>query len=129
MKNFSFYILSAVTFLILPFSVGAQGIAGGDETGGEIGDFLTSILDFVDSIIIPFILSIGFLIFVWGMFKYFIQGGDNDDEKEKGKSLIMYAIAGFVVIAAFWGIVNIITQGIGLDDEGLRDTPKANLLD
>lgn len=49
------------------------------------------------------------------MFKYFIQGGANDEAKESGKSLIMYAIAGYVVILAFWGIVNIISNGLGLE--------------
>ncbi len=61
------------------------------------------------------------------MFKYFIQGGANDEAKESGKSLIMYAIAGYVVILAFWGIVNIISGGLGLEG-GVLDAPSSNLI-
>lgn len=84
---------------------------------------MDDILRFIDSVVIPFILSIGFLLFVWGMFQYFIRGGANEEAKESGKSLIMYAIAGYVVILAFWGIINILTSGLGLE-QGLNYTPE-----
>ncbi|MBP9717399.1 MAG: hypothetical protein KBD44_01655 [Candidatus Pacebacteria bacterium] len=123
MKSFlSFVVLAGLT---VAFPVSAASFLGGGQ-GGEIGTAMTSILKFIDSIVIPFILSIGFLVFVWGMFKYFIQGGANDEAKESGKSLIMYAIAGYVVILAFWGIVNILSNGIGLEDT-LDSTPSATV--
>ena len=124
MKN-SFHILGgAVLAFIFPVVTFAQVLGGGD--GGEIGTALGDVLGFIDGIVIPFILSIGFLVFVWGMFKYFIQGGANDEAKESGKSLILYAIAGYVVILAFWGIVNIISNGLGLEDT-LESTPSATV--
>ncbi len=123
MKSFlSFVVLAGFA---VAFPVSAASFLGGGQ-GGEIGTAMTSILKFIDSIVIPFILSIGFLVFVWGMFKYFIQGGANDEAKESGKSLIMYAIAGYVVILAFWGIVNILSNGIGLEDT-LDSTPSATV--
>lgn len=100
------------------------GIAGGETTNSEIGAFMGNVLEFITTVILPFILAIGFLVFVWGIFKYFILGGANDEAKESGKSLIMYAIGGFVVILAFWGIVNIISNGLGLEDS-LDSTPNA----
>lgn len=118
----SFLSLVVLAGLSIAYPASAQLLGGGD--GGEIGTSLDAILLFIDGVIIPFILSIGFLVFVWGMFKYFIQGGANDEAKESGKSLIMYAIAGYVVILAFWGIVNILTSGIGLDG-GLQYAPQA----
>ncbi len=119
-------MLKFLTLLVVlaPVFVEAQVLGGGD--GGEIGSALGDILGFIDGIVIPFILSIGFLVFVWGMFKYFIQGGANDEAKESGKSLILYAIAGYVVILAFWGIVNIISNGLGLEDT-LEETPQATV--
>ncbi len=116
----------AVSFLILPAFASAQ-LAAQDNGAGAIGESLGNILSFIDGVVIPFILGIGFLVFVWGIFKYFIQGGANDEAKESGKSLILYAIAGYVVILAFWGIVNIISSGIGLEGEAL-DAPSANLI-
>ena len=120
MKLFLSLVILAGFAVASPASAAILG--GGD--GGEIGGAIEAILRFIDGVVIPFILSIGFLVFVWGMFKYFIQGGANDEAKESGKSLIMYAIAGYVVILAFWGIVNILTSGIGID-KGLQYAPQA----
>ncbi len=118
----SFLSLVVLAGLVVAFPASAAILNGGD--GGEIGGALDAILRFIDSVIIPFILAIGFLMFVWGMFNYFIRGGANEEAKESGRSLIMYAIAGYVVILAFWGIINILTSGLGLD-EGLQYVPQA----
>ena len=74
-----------------------------------------NILTVVNTVVIPFIIGIGFLVFVWGMFKFFIVGGSNDEEKEKGKNLMIYATLGFVLIIVFWGIVNLLTASTGLE--------------
>ncbi len=123
MKNFLYGLLAAV-IVALPAITQAQngGIAQGQTTASSLGVFMTNVLNFINTVLIPFILAIGFLVFVWGVFKYFILGGANDEAKESGKSLIMYAIGGFVVILAFWGIVNIISNGIGLESR-LDSTP------
>ncbi|MCU0678404.1 MAG: hypothetical protein MUF19_02320 [Candidatus Pacebacteria bacterium] len=122
------FLFSLVIFagLTVSLSANAQGNFLGGGEGGDIGSAMETILEFIDGIVIPFILSIGFLVFVWGMFKYFIQGGANDEAKESGKSLIMYAIAGYVVILAFWGIVNILSNGLGLE-EALDSTPSVQV--
>lgn len=116
-------LFTVFALVILPTTVFGQGIAQGADTSNELGAFMTNVLDFINSVVIPFILAIGFLVFIWGIFQYFIVGGANEEAKENGKSLIMYAIGGFVVILAFWGIVNIISNGIGLEDT-LDSTPE-----
>ena len=86
MKNFLFGLLATV--LMLPaFTFAGNGIAGGDVQGGELGGFMSNVLDFITTIILPFILAIGFLVFVWGIFKYFILGGANDEAKESGRKI------------------------------------------
>jgi hypothetical protein len=115
MKNIKYLALSSL--LALPGLAGAADF-GGD---GDLENFLQSILDFTNDVIIPFILGIAFLLFVWGMFQYFIAGGANEEAKEKGKSLLIYAILGFVVIIVFWGIVNLLAGSTGLDDGSLEE--------
>ena len=52
--------------------------------------------------------------------------GDNrDDAGEIGEFM---KIAGYVVILAFWGIINILTDGIGLGGESLDSVPNSNLI-
>jgi len=123
MKKISL-VITSLTFILLPFITQAVDFLGNVGSGGDLGIALESILEFINSVLIPFLLAIGFFVFVWGIIKYFVIGGDNDDAKASGKSLIIYAIAGFVVILAFWGIVNIISSGIGLNDATLDDTPQ-----
>jgi hypothetical protein len=108
--------LVATAVLLLPAAAFAQGLAD-DASGGGIGVLLTNILNFTNATLIPFIIGIGFLVFVFGMFQYFIAGGANDEKKESGKSLMIYATLGFVFIIIFWGIVNLLAGFTGLDDD------------
>lgn len=112
---------SAAGFL-LPVLAFAQGIVD-DGSGGEFGDLLGNILQFANDVLIPFIIGIGFLVFVFGMFQYFIAGGANDDKKKQGKSLMIYATLGFVLIVVFWGVVNLLANSTGLEGDTLDNRP------
>jgi uncharacterized membrane protein YidH (DUF202 family) len=103
--------------------VSSAQIATTGGGGGQFEVLLTNILDFTNTVLIPFIIGIGFLVFVWGMFKFFIAGGANEEAKEQGKSLMIYATLGFVLIIVFWGVVNLLTDSIGLGGDTLRDIP------
>jgi hypothetical protein len=74
--------------------------------------------------LIPFILAVAFLFFVYGVFQYFIAGGANEEKKEQGKSLITYAILGFVVIIVFWGIINLLAGATSLEGQDINNVPK-----
>lgn len=111
MKKISYFLGSATAF-VLPFVASAQIATGGG--GGQFENLLRNIIDFTNTVLIPFIIGIGFLVFVWGMFQYFIAGGANDEAKAKGKSLMIYATLGFVLIIVFWGVINLLTDSIGL---------------
>ena len=113
-------ILTGATLFALPLVSSAQ-LDSGDL--GRVQDWMSTILDVVNTVFIPFIIGIGFLVFVWGMFQYFIAGGANDESKEKGKSLMIYAVLGFVLIIVFWGIVNLIADSTGIDGQTAGDIP------
>lgn len=91
--------------------------------GGPLEDLLINILVFSNDILIPFIIGIGFLFFVWGMFQYFIFGGADEEKKAQGRSLMVNATLGFVLIIVFWGIVNLITSSTGLEGETVKSVP------
>lgn len=115
------YILGSLATLALPAVASAQLANAG--SGGNFETLLQNILGFTNNVLIPFIIAIGFLVFVWGMFQYFIAGGANDEAKEKGKSLMIYATLGFVLIIIFWGVVNLLTESTGLDQQTINSTP------
>ena len=120
MKKIGYFLGSAST-LALPLSA----LAAFNPSGGAFGTLLGNILIFTNDVLIPFIIGIGFLVFVWGMFQFFIAGGSNDEAKEKGKSLMIYATLGFVLIIVFWGIINLLTSSTGLNEQANFIVPKA----
>ena len=111
--------LFSIPLAALPFVASAQF----SPTGGTFGTMLNDILTLANTVLIPFIIGIGFLVFVWGMFQFFIAGGANDEKKEKGKSLMIYAILGFVLIIVFWGIVNLLAGSTGLGNATVGFVP------
>ena len=123
MKQFLSTSTVALGILMLPVISFAQGLAGGDAMGGDVGNFMDNVLGFIDGVLIPLILGLAFLMFVWGVFKFFILGGSDEEQQTKGRSLMIYAVAGFVLILAFYGIVNVLVNGLGFDnDSGLDET-------
>lgn len=95
--------------------------------GGAFENLLTNILVFANNTLIPFIIGIGFLAFVWGMFQYFIAGGANDESREKGRKLMINATLGFVVIIIFFGVINLLTSSTGLEGESIKYIPEVTV--
>ena len=106
---------------MLPGVAGAQFSAG----GGEFGTFLGNVIGFANGVLIPFILGIGFLVFVWGMFRYFIAGGADEEARSNGKNLMIWATLGFVLIIIFWGVVNLVASSTGWGGTTLDQIPLA----
>lgn len=119
------YTLASTALFAPVFLVSAQGITDPGGGGGDFERLLKNVLEFINEVLIPFIIGIGFLVFVWGMFKYFIAGGADEGKREEGKNLMIYATLGFVLIVIFWGVVNLLASSTGLEDERqLDDIPQ-----
>jgi len=122
MKKIFNRLAITATMLVLPVVTFAQGAFYTSVTGqGSFGALLGNIISFINGILIPFIIGIGFLFFVWGMFQFFIAGGANDEKKEQGKSLMVYATLGFVLIIIFWGVVNLLAGSTGFSGQNAGD--------
>ncbi len=92
---------------------------------GPVTDFITGIIGFINGPLVTGIFALAFLVFLWGMFKTFILGGHDEEKQSEGKQLMMYAIAGFVLMVSIWGIVNLIANSIGLKQTTLEGVPSA----
>jgi uncharacterized membrane protein YidH (DUF202 family) len=122
------YLTGSAAILALPMFASAQATTNFTGDGGAVGTLLSNILTFTNTVLIPFIIGIGFLVFVWGMFQYFIAGGANDESKEKGKSLMIWATLGFVLIIVFWGVVNILTDASGIGGQTIASVPSVTTI-
>lgn len=69
----------------------------------------TFIFTLLNSYIMPLIIAIAGLYFVWGLVQY-VAGGDKG--KEDAKGVILWGIIILVVMLSFWGIVNLVKDSI-----------------
>ena len=101
--------LSIFSFLalipILTFAAGPSCPASG------IGKLICQIQNILNSII-PVLVSLGVVYFIWGVVKYVIA--DGEEAKKKGKDIMIYGVIGFTVIVGLWGFVNILVNTFGL---------------
>jgi hypothetical protein len=58
--------------------------------------------------IIPFLITLGILYFVWGVVTYVISA--DEEQKTKGRDKMIYGIIGLAVIVSVWGLVNILVK-------------------
>ncbi|MDP2665424.1 MAG: pilin [bacterium] len=91
-------------------------------TGGVnlnvIKPYSDSIIGLVNNILVPVLMAIAFIVFLWGVFKYFIWGAESDTERATGKQFVLWGIIGFVVILCVWGLVAIVTGTLNLTPGG-----------
>ena len=80
--------------------------------------YFTDIITKVESIIgtlIPIVLALGLLMFLWGMFQYFILGAGDEGKRETGRSFMIYGLIGLAVMVAVRGLVNLLISIVGID--------------
>ena len=71
--------------------------------------------------IIPIIVVLGVVYFIWGVVQYVISG--DEEAKAAGKTRMIYGIIGLVVIVAMWGLVSIVTNTFGLNNYTVPNVP------
>ena len=73
----------------------------------------TEILGFIDSTLVPVIFGLAFIVFIWGVFRYFIAGAASEEKRDEGKKFIFWGLIGFVLMICLWGIVNLLVNTLG----------------
>jgi hypothetical protein len=79
-----------------------------------VGGGTTGIIGVLNVYILPTIFTLIFLMFIWGLVRYFIISGADEAAREKGRHLALWGIIGIVVLAALWGIVNILLSTLNI---------------
>jgi len=82
----------------------------------DIQTILSALVGFIGTTLVYFLMGIAFVVFLWNIARYFIMGGANEEARTRAKSLAIWGILAFVIIASIWGIVNFIRSNLGIDD-------------
>ncbi len=81
-------------------------------TNGFIG-----LLDAANSLIgrlIPFIIALTVLVFLWGVFKFVIS---NDAEgRKEARGYMVWGIVSLFIMVSVWGLVNILVRSFSLNN-------------
>lgn len=78
----------------------------------DVGSFFIIL---INNVFVPLIFALAFLVFIYGVFKYLIQGAADEGSRKEGGQLILYSIIGFFVMISVWGLVRILTGTFRLD--------------
>lgn len=120
-----------VAGLVCTGSSTCQSTVGGTQTSGGAGSvnisvikgYSDGIIAIINNVFVPVLFAIAFLVFIWGVYKYFILGATEEKSREDGRTFVMWSIIGFVVILSVWGLVNIVTSTFNLTTGGTGPKP------
>ena len=117
MKKYLFIVLALV--LEAP-SAFAQ--SGGLNTA-PIEDISASIIGILNTVVVPVVFAIAFIVFIWGVFQAFILNGANEEKRKEGAKFVLWSVIGFAVMISIWGLVNLFGSLFGNLDNRTPDFP------
>ena len=107
---------------------GTWGVFYGSGTGtslctNNICSVATTILNLINSVLVPLLFAIAFIVFLYGVAKTYIFSAGEAEKVSEGHRLILWGIIGFVVMISLWGLVNVVANTFGLWGYGAPKTP------
>ncbi|HQU07659.1 MAG: hypothetical protein B7X04_01975 [Parcubacteria group bacterium 21-54-25] len=115
--------IAAITMLALVTPVLAFAQTSINNISGA-GQF---IINTINGILVPVLFAVAFIVLLWGLFKAFVLGANDEEAKGEGKNVIMYGIGGLVVMLTIWGIVHIFTGSFSTQNSGPGQLPSAGV--
>ncbi|OGG78018.1 hypothetical protein A3A36_00930 [Candidatus Kaiserbacteria bacterium RIFCSPLOWO2_01_FULL_52_12b] len=79
-----------------------------------IGEGSTGIIGVLNTVVVPVIFALAFLVFIWGLLKYFFLNGGDEAKHSLGRQFVLWGILGMVVLFTVWGFVNILLSTLGI---------------
>lgn len=99
--------LSLLALIGISSSAHAQATSNTGFNSQPIESFAGFFIGLINTVIVPVVFAIAFIVFLWGVFTYFIAGGANEEKRQEGAKFVFSAIIGFVIMVSIWGLVNL----------------------
>ena len=85
----------------------------------------STIIYIINSVLVPVIFALAFIVFLWGIAKGYIFSIGDEEAVKSGHKLILWGIIGFVVMISIWGLVNVVANTFGLAGSYAPPTPSS----
>lgn len=99
MKKFYFTIIYIV----------GLGLAPTIASAATFRSFVVQVTSFVGDALMPLLFSAALAYFIWGVVE-FIRSADNSDERNKGKTRILWGIIGLFAMLTYLGLTSSVTS-------------------
>lgn len=100
------FLLGLITFAVAPFMASAAA-------ANSLSDLLAIFVSII-SALMPFIVALAVLYFIWGVFQFVAAAGD-EEARTAGRDKMIYGIIGIFVMVSVWGLVNLLGGTFGLN--------------
>lgn len=111
--NNIYVVFVAFVLLLAPISAFAQTKTTSGSTcissPKTIADLITYLICLVNNMIIPLIITLMVVLFLWGIFKYFFQSDDKNAKKD-GQEFIKWGLIAITIVFTVWGFVGFIKR-------------------
>jgi len=104
-------IIALTSGVLATLAVPLVALAQALNTASDLG---SKIINIINTVLVPVLFAVAFIVFLYGAFKTFIIGANSEEVKEEGKNLMLWGLIGFFVMVSIWGLVNILTGTIQL---------------
>jgi len=72
----------------------------------KLNEFLGKVVTQIVNPLILLLAAVAFVVFLWGVFEFIRQAGDETKRKE-GRQAILWGLIGLVIIFGAYGIINV----------------------
>lgn len=86
------------------------------QTAVELTRVFLILFYIIDSLI-PIIIGIALIVFIWGIIRYVITSSESD--KKEAVSIIIYGLITLFVMVAVWGLVAVIGNTFNIYDRSI----------
>ncbi len=104
-KKILAYVAATFALPALAFAQQVNSI----QSGGQF------VINFINTIAVPVLFSIAFIVFIFGVFQYFILSKGDEEKAAGAKNLMLYGLIGFFVMVSVWGLIQILIGSVSLN--------------
>jgi len=91
-----------------------MNLSGGTTFKDYVGNGTTGVIGAINTVVVPIIGMLIFLVFVWGVVNYFFLYAGDEKKRKEGRQFIFWGVLGMVVYFSVWGFVNLALSTLGI---------------